>query len=684
MEDETRHLITRTIRDLVTAGTLELDQAKLKMLKHHCKESDDNIALVYNTLMVQLAKRHAQVRYSATQIIIELFNRSHHFRNLLVNEFPKFLSLTLGVYGEELPLPASYAKRLKVITVRAIKEWRTTYTGYYKPLQLGYNYVVQKFNTNLDASSVDVLSHAEEQQRQQRLQRKRAMDLQKFRRIQNSFEDRVTEIHRICHEMDAALDLLVPNIEATFDASNSVPDDPAALEVAPFRETMGALGMGSARYQVSIEFDPSNPFDVQESAENRVIYDKLREFLKEVTKRFSPWLKRTLTRLSKLEVEDKQKQDTMVKQLIIEKQALNAIRLKCAELRITADEPPADKSSAVESEAEDEFEEVMIPLSSSLDDAQAPEPTTLDTDASADALVDLERNFTDQPPSPVPDQPQPPAAPAHETEEDLLRRAPVVEYGPDLYYWEKDKVEFNQGGIEFKHRFLGEGGGEKFLSDNTLERLRKRAIYYKPKRPDHIKACRAPLKNGKLCPRRDLVRCPYHGPIVPRDEQGRVDSSTLGGNQPANSETELQDTFVEMDHVPWHPPSPSSTPATSRDATTSAASPPPWQSIEHDVIRDAVATGASNPQLASQLHKLADRRRPKQKRKSNLIDIKQQQDTARKRIERRLNDPKLNRIAREVGGELGQELAQVLLTLYLLFETVINAVISIKNPTSNM
>ncbi|KAJ1982623.1 hypothetical protein H4R34_001642 [Dimargaris verticillata] len=647
MEDETRHIITHAIRDLATAGTLELDQAKLKTLKRYCKESVDNITLVYNTLMVQLAKRHAQVRYSTTQVIIELFGRSHHFRNLLVNEFPKFLSLTLGIYGEELPLPVSYAKRLKVITVRAIKEWRTTYTGYYKPLQLGYNYVVQRFNTNLDASSVDVLSHAEEQQRQQRLQRKRTMDLRKFLRIQNSFEDRVAEIHRICYEMDAALDLLVPNIEATFDATNHTLDDSTAVEMAPFRETMGALGMGSSRYQVSIEFDPSNPFGVQETAENRVIYDKVREFLKEVTKRSWPWITRTLARLSKLEVEDKQKQDSMVKQLITEKQTLNAMRLKCAELRITADEPPTETNSAVEDESEDEFEEVLIPASSQPDYEQAPEPT-LDTDAQAAASGSLGHDFKDQPALHTPDQPQPPAEAAHETEEDLLRRAPVVEYGPDLYYWEKDKVEFNQGGLEFKHRFLGEGGGEKFLSDDTLDRLRKRAVYYTPKRPDHIKACRAPLKSGKLCPRRDLVRCPYHGPIVPRDEQGWVVALTLDGKQPEDTEVELQDTFVELDHVPWHPPSASSASATSRGATTSAASQPQWQSIEHDVIRGAVATGASNPQLANKLHRLADRRHPKQKRKSNLVDIKQQQDTARKRIERQLNNPKLNRMAREV------------------------------------
>lgn len=32
--------------------------------------------------------------------------------------------------------------------------------------------------------------------------------------------------------------------------------------------------------------------------------------------------------------------------------------------------------------------------------------------------------------------------------------------------------------------------------------------------------CKAPLPSGRLCPRRDKVKCPFHGPIVPRDSEG--------------------------------------------------------------------------------------------------------------------------------------------------------------------
>ncbi|CAG2065389.1 unnamed protein product, partial [Timema podura] len=34
-------------------------------------------------------------------------------------------------------------------------------------------------------------------------------------------------------------------------------------------------------------------------------------------------------------------------------------------------------------------------------------------------------------------------------------------------------------------------------------------------------ACRFPLPSGKLCPRRDRHKCPFHGPIVARDVAGK-------------------------------------------------------------------------------------------------------------------------------------------------------------------
>jgi len=59
------------------------------------------------------------------------------------------------------------------------------------------------------------------------------------------------------------------------------------------------------------------------------------------------------------------------------------------------------------------------------------------------------------------------------------------------------------------------------LSKETVGKLKMRTISLPV--PEHIsieRSCNAPLKNGKLCPRKDLCICPVHGVIVERDSDG--------------------------------------------------------------------------------------------------------------------------------------------------------------------
>lgn len=42
---------------------------------------------------------------------------------------------------------------------------------------------------------------------------------------------------------------------------------------------------------------------------------------------------------------------------------------------------------------------------------------------------------------------------------------------------------------EYHHRFLGDGEGANKLSDETLQALKMRAVYYNPQWPEKIKVC---------------------------------------------------------------------------------------------------------------------------------------------------------------------------------------------------
>ena len=51
------------------------------------------------------------------------------------------------------------------------------------------------------------------------------------------------------------------------------------------------------------------------------------------------------------------------------------------------------------------------------------------------------------------------------------------------------------------------------------------------------RSCNFPIAPGKLCPRRDRVKCPFHGPIEDRDGEGNIipAPSTSGGTQHATA-----------------------------------------------------------------------------------------------------------------------------------------------------
>jgi hypothetical protein len=88
------------------------------------------------------------------------------------------------------------------------------------------------------------------------------------------------------------------------------------------------------------------------------------------------------------------------------------------------------------------------------------------------------------------------------------------------YHRDKKEVQFNTSGIEYHHRWMGLGIGDNLMPDTLLDSLRMRSVYYEAK-DEEIAQCRAPLKNGKLCSRRDLHKCPFHGKIIPRDAVGK-------------------------------------------------------------------------------------------------------------------------------------------------------------------
>lgn len=103
-----------------------------------------------------------------------------------------------------------------------------------------------------------------------------------------------------------------------------------------------------------------------------------------------------------------------------------------------------------------------------------------------------------------------------------------------------------------------------------------------------------------MCPRRDLVTCPFHGKIIPRDEIGR----------PIDQEDQQQQ---------------------------SSSNKSLWEDIEGDVMR----------QQGQEQIDTKRKKRKKQQNNTNLIDIRQKKENSYARLQKKLDTPNVRRMVEE-------------------------------------
>ncbi|XP_040029963.2 UV-stimulated scaffold protein A isoform X1 [Gasterosteus aculeatus] len=189
--------------------------------------------------------------------------------------------------------------------------------------------------------------------------------------------------------------------------------------------------------------------------------------------------------------------------------------------------------------------------------------------------------------------------------------APVVPFGLDLYYWGQEQP--NAGKIikmSSQHQFwVPIDVDEEVENKELLAESRSRFISFPGSFIPVKHYCSAPLDNGKLCERQDRLKCPFHGLIIPRDQEGR----------PCREEDRLRE---------------------EREKRRKQEEQPDWQDV--GLMRDIEATTGEN--LGSD--RVGKKRKGRKKKYPNLSDLKHSANTARSRLEKKvLNKSSIRRIA---------------------------------------
>ena len=94
----------------------------------------------------------------------------------------------------------------------------------------------------------------------------------------------------------------------------------------------------------------------------------------------------------------------------------------------------------------------------------------------------------------------------NERRSELLKKAPVVPFGMDLYNWEREEEEAPSVlSLKSLHCFWTHPSeqSEGHCPGDIKESMKSRSIPFAGEFHEIKWACRAPLPSGKLCPRKD-------------------------------------------------------------------------------------------------------------------------------------------------------------------------------------
>ncbi|XP_018410259.1 PREDICTED: UV-stimulated scaffold protein A [Nanorana parkeri] len=683
------------VESLTTSGEAELKPGPLKELKKICRSSDEHIRHVYHLLMTQLNQEHAEIRLSAFQIVGELFSRSHQFRTLLIDNFQEFLELTVETdYEQPLPPPKEVAQKMKTLAIKAVQEWHEKFGEAYKKLSLGFHFLKQKKQVDFqDIRSRTLAQRKREEEKQKRLEN---IYLEKAKKAKTEMEEMLADIQSCLTEMENCFKLLLPDPDEflvvhedagnsrcktrnsassqpkrslvspsqSCDADDEQPccskDLPAVVLPGPSHENgvekapkgsdsdesdddfeaveesfIRDHGLGSRMYTLDIEI--SRDLKVNENEDNTDVVNNLVDAHKLAKNKYWPSVQSWIQVFTKAGITD----DSLRCAIDLKNKLETAIK-KHKEMNIECTAREGKAVQASDDEEEDDFVEVpekegyephipdhlraeygleassssLSPPVKKVEVRKPPQPFAaprrkrnddeLDPTCAATSLKVVRDKLSAYASTSNSRNAEEPSSKNQKKEEEPSR-APVFPFGIDLHYWEKDQPTAGKMlKVTSQHRFWASSEMDEETESKELEAMLKTRYISLPGKFEPVKhKCRVPLPNGSLCERQDRFKCPFHGKIIPRDEIGVP-------VKPEDREREAKEKFEKQ--------------AQEQD----------WRDPElMREIEQATGEDLGSSRFAGKSKK----KKGKKKKYPNLTDLKQNANTTRSRLEKKLFNP---------------------------------------------
>lgn len=500
----------KAIEVLTSQGPENVKRNCLVKVKRLCRSSDAMVKEACVLLLERLAEDDVSVRLDTLSVINELFTRSHLFRTLILKDFQRVLELVADT-NPDLPLPGTLAasKNLKQKSWETIEKWNENFGASYKVLALATNFLRNYRQTK---------ERTEEQPAW-------------AQRLLSEITDRTPEIQLIITQMENCFLLLVPSETGEEGLDKESTPAMVAQSGASIAER---LRDHAVPVTFKLEIEVPRTVAVCRTADNEDVLDNLRRLDKELMDGFFPLVKKWLKGLAKIDHPMNVLRDT-----IDLKHRIEIVHEKFGDLNVESED---SCDSELEEVPEKEGYEPVIPAGRRAEYGLGPvekrpkssSPKKLghqkEPDVTADPtsrevqllrlrkeLASLNATASSASSSRI----VPSAKDIEEAGPSTSHTAPMRNIDLDLIYWEQEKMEAPAGSgfSDLNCVWKGASRDDDVVPAQELP-FRERRIDFSGEFEPVKWACRAPLPSGKLCPRRDRVKCPLHGPVVARDEMG--------------------------------------------------------------------------------------------------------------------------------------------------------------------
>ena len=500
-----KHAMEPIIKKLVNQQ--KNNELNMELLSELATYAKNDTKLSVDLLFKYLERRHSQQRIIILLIINEFFYKSYRFRTMLLKRSKLLMILLLGNQEYPLPGPDKWKKELKLKALTIFTGWHDRFHNDHNELKSLVSFV-NNLKSEFSDDEMEVADSRKEMTNE--------LLTIKYHQYFDRFHLIEKKIFEYLMGLESSMELLIP------DFTNSVGNDNSGISLKN-----DSLGMPKS-YSLRV---PIQKPVIYETTENQILIESVRENLVALQP-LKIEIDEMIKTVTKVDDPDACQRNSRLKLLLDWKFKLDAVMEKGNELLNEVVELEDDEFE----EIQDDFQPVtVIPVSLEKVEVQKEKPLILKKAKSIpgqkpvfdDSIKDdpLAVKFEHKTPIDI-EKSGKPTDPALEK---LFTEAPEVEYGPDLEYWSSSKqYSVNnfvaRPGLEVSHRFNGiSNHSDQQISNEMLNTLRKRTIIVEEKSIEKktSKACRFPLRNGKLCARKDFIKCPYHGIIVDRDSYGQ-------------------------------------------------------------------------------------------------------------------------------------------------------------------